>query len=122
MQEDTRIIDSNALMAQKLSTPAPKKLVPKPEDKDGFSAGLSADVLEVLMDDPDAMESAMPAEETAEVQQEIYTGPTADELREEAIAEIEAMKKKRKPSCILKESRCLVRQGRKVIRKAIKRV
>lgn len=93
MQEDTRVIDSNALMAQKLSTPAPQKLMPKPEDKDGFSAGLSADVLEVLMEDPDAMESAVPEEETAGIAQEAYTGPTADELREEAIAEIEAMKK-----------------------------
>jgi len=93
VQDDTRIIDSNALMAQKLSTPAPKKLMPKPEDRDGFSAGLSADVLEVLMEDPDAMESAVPEEETAGIAQEAYTGPTADELREEAIAEIEAMKK-----------------------------
>ena len=92
VQEDTRIIDSNALMAQKLSTPAPKKLVPKAEDKDGFSAGLAADVLEVLMEDPDAAETSAP-EENAGAQQEVYTGPTAEELRQEALAEIEAMKR-----------------------------
>ncbi len=93
MQEDARVIDSNALMAQKLSTPAPKKIMPKAEDKDGFSAGLAADVLEVLMEDPEADFDASMQEDSEAAEQTAYAGPSIEELQQEAMAEIEAMKK-----------------------------
>lgn len=108
MQEDTRIIDSNALMAQKLSTPAPKKLVPKPEDKDGFSAGLSADVLEVLMEDSDTTQEAVSeAPAPTGAPQEMYTGPSVEEMQREALAEIAAMKKEAEAQLLLEREQVL---------------
>lgn len=97
-QEDTRIIDSNTLLAQKLSTPAPKKLMPKPEDKDGFAAGLSADILEVLTEDTEgaaegAKEEMQPDMAAFGGEPEAEAGPSPEELRNQALAEIEAMKK-----------------------------
>ncbi len=107
MQEDARIIDTNALMAQKLSTPAPKKLMPKPEDKDGFSAGLSAEVLEVLVEDPEVAEEAVQENEFTATQQEIYTGPSVEEMQQEALAEIEAMKKEAEAQLLLEREQVL---------------
>lgn len=52
-EEAARVIDSDALMAQKAAFIA--RMTPKPADKDGFAQGLSADVLDVLTtEEPDA--------------------------------------------------------------------
>lgn len=108
VQDDTRVIDSNALMAQKLSTPVPKRITPKPEDKDGFSVGLSADVLEVLTEDPEVADGGMlpegenPAAELFEDQ-----GVSVDELRQQALDEIEAMKKDAEAQLLLEKEEVL---------------
>ena len=47
-EEDTRIIDSNARIAKKIEIIHASRMMPKPEDKDGFSQGFAADVLDVL--------------------------------------------------------------------------
>ncbi len=87
-EEDTRIIDSNALVAKKIGKTGVNRITPMPEDKDGFARGLSADVLEVLPkeEEADAVLEAASAEDGE------LLGPSAEELREQALFEIEKMK------------------------------
>ena len=84
-EDDTRVIDSDALIEKKLSQIAQTvkssdRMEPKPADKDGFSEGLSAEILDGLLSED---------EEEAEEEQE---APSAEQLREEALLEIEQLK------------------------------
>lgn len=101
-EEETRIIDSNARMAQKLTGSSTRRITPQPEDKDGFSRGLSAEVLDALTGEDgepggfsgelraESLEGqsgyAEPGEEAADA------GPALEELRQQAELEIENMK------------------------------
>lgn len=87
-EEAARVIDSDALMAQR--TEAYGRTMPKPPDKDGFSQGFAADVLDVLTAD-EAELTAESVSEGAEQQAELSAmqGPSPEELLEQAMEEIE---------------------------------
>lgn len=93
-EENTRVIDSNALIEKKLGNVEGGRLTPMPADRDGFSRGLSADVLKEQedtagQDATDMLHAAsMEQEDTAEQQEE---GPDVEELRRQALLEIERM-------------------------------
>ena len=91
-EDESRVIDSNALAAKKISEFRPDRINPKPADKDGFSLGLAADVLEVL---PEGDESSADAGLDAlfAAQEPIEQGPSAEELIEQAMLEVEQMKR-----------------------------
>ena len=97
-EEETRIIDSNALVAEKIgkiptSRPAARMA---PPDEDGFSQGISAEVLskeELAALTGEAVEGAEGETGAAELEAAaIPGGPTAEEMRAEAILEIEKMR------------------------------
>lgn len=89
-EEAARVIDSDALMAQKAAALA--RITPRPADKDGFAQGLSADVLDVLTaEDADAGTSAE-GEQHADEAPPVPKGPTPEELRQQAMEEIAGMK------------------------------
>ncbi len=98
-EEETFIIDSNALVAQKIGKAAIHKKKLQPEDADGFSRGISADVLEVLTGDEQSVLHAASGTE-ADMEEESRQGsvikqdmgPSAEELRQQALLEIEKMK------------------------------
>lgn len=99
-EQEARIIDSNALIAQKIGK-NPVSVVRQgmaPPDESGFSRGLSAEVLseealEALTGEPAVREGA---EEEAGAMDlaasAVLEGPTAEELKTEALAEIEQMR------------------------------
>lgn len=87
-EEDARIIDSNALMEKKLGRSSANKITPMPADEDGFSKGLSADVLDVLTSDVGEQADVRTSGD-AEPED---IGPSAEELRQQALLEIEEMK------------------------------
>lgn len=99
-QEETRIIDSNALIAAKVGkAPVSRASVSvAPPDKDGFSQGLPAEVLseealEALTGEAADYEGAEEgAGESELAAAAIPEGPTPEELRAEAMAEIEQMR------------------------------
>lgn len=99
-QEETRIIDSNALVAQKIGKiPAPViRQGMAPPDENGFSQGLSAEVLseEALEALTGEAADRKGAEEEAGAMDlaaaAVSGGPTAEELKAEALAEIERMR------------------------------
>lgn len=88
-EEETRIIDSNVLLAKKVGKAAVNRIAPMPEDEDGFARGLSADVLDVLTDEDKVQEGAVLQKASAEDRE--LSGPSADELRQQALREIERM-------------------------------
>ncbi|MCH5274818.1 MAG: hypothetical protein J1E65_03170 [Lachnospiraceae bacterium] len=110
-QEETRIIDSNALIAAKIAkVPVSRAGVSiAPPDKDGFSQGLSAQVLsqeelEALTGEAANREGA--EDEAGELElaaAAMPEGPTPEEMREDALAEIEQMRKE--ASAALEEER-----------------
>lgn len=86
-EDEKRVIDSDALIEKKLSQIAQTvkssdRMEPKPADRDGFSEGLSAQILDGLFSDEEG-------ESKAEEEQE---APSAEQLREEALLEIEQLK------------------------------
>lgn len=92
-EEAARVIDSDALMAQKAAALA--RITPRPADKDGFAQGLSADVLDVLTaEDADAGTSAEGEQHADEASKAppVPKGPTPEELRQQAMEEIAGMK------------------------------
>lgn len=92
-EEAARVIDSDALMAQKAAALA--RITPRPADKDGFAQGLSADVLDVLTaEDADAGTSAEGEQHADEAPKAppVPKGPTPEELRQQAMEEIAGMK------------------------------
>lgn len=99
-QEETRIIDSNALIAAKIGkTPVSKVGVSvAPPDKDGFSQGLSAGVLS--QEELEALTGEVVNREGAENEAgemelaaaAIPEEPTAEELKADVLAEIEQMR------------------------------
>lgn len=97
-EEETRIIDSNALIAEKIGKIPVSRPVARmaPPDEDGFSQGLSAEVLstEALAALTGEMDEGAEGETGAgEVEAaSMFEGPTADELRAEVMAEIEQMR------------------------------
>lgn len=99
-EEETRIIDSNALIANIIGKASASRpgVGMAPPDKDGFSRGLSAEVLseealEALTGEPGAREGAEEESGTMDLAAAaVSMGPTAEELKEEALAEIEHMR------------------------------
>lgn len=92
-EEAARVIDSDALMAQKAAALA--RITPRPADKDGFAQGLSADVLDVLTaEDADADASGDGEQHADEAPKAppVPKGPTPEELRQQAMEEIAGMK------------------------------
>lgn len=84
VEEDARVIDSNTLAEEKISMNLPNRITPLPADENGFSQGLAAEVLEIIPDDDgEAHMTDMP--EMAE--------PSVEALKEQALLEIEQMKK-----------------------------
>lgn len=86
-EDEKRVIDSDALIEKKLSQIAQTvkssdRMEPKPADGDGFSEGLSAQILDGLLSDEEG------EAEAEEAQKEL----SAAQLREEAYLEIEQMK------------------------------
>lgn len=96
--EEARLIDTNALLAEKIGRRTGKKIVPMPPQSDGFAQGLAAEVLDVVPGEGgndtilgmyhNDQNTASPEG----VQEPVDLGPTPDELREQAIAEINQMK------------------------------
>lgn len=86
---DARVIDTNTLAEEKISMSLPNRLTPLPADEDGFSQGLAAEVLEIIPDE-DGGEHMAGTPETAE--------PSAEELKEQALLEIEQMKSEARTS------------------------
>lgn len=82
--EDTRIIDTNALIEEKLNKISVNRVSEAPPDEDGFSQGLSAEVLEALTEDGAHDAGAEQAEESS--------APTPEELRAQALEEIEELR------------------------------
>lgn len=91
-EEETRVIDSNALLEKITSA----RIIPKPADEDGFSSGLSADVLDVLTADEEEQEQETAAQ-----------GPTPEELREQAIREINQRKEEAETELAAERQRVL---------------
>lgn len=98
--EETRIIDSNALLAEKINKPPVNRPGARvmPPDEDGFSRGLAA---EVLSDEALAALTGEAADHEGTENEAgdmdlaaaaAFEGPTAEELKAEAIAEIEQMR------------------------------
>ena len=97
--EETRVIDTNALLAKKINRQAGSRTIPMPPQEDGFSQGLSAEVLNVITGENDhdtevseqikGFHVASPEKK----QEPLDMGPTPEELRKQAIAEIDKMKK-----------------------------
>ena len=83
VNEDARVIDSNTLAEEKISLNLPNMITPLPADEDGFAQGLAAEVLEIIPDE-DGGEYMAGVPEAAE--------PSVEELREQALFEIEKMK------------------------------
>lgn len=96
--EEARVIDTNALLAEKINRKLGNKIVPMLPQGDGFSQGLSAEVLDVIPGEGgnEAVLGMLNNESRAvlaeNVQEPIDMGPTPEELREQAIAEINQMK------------------------------
>ncbi len=87
-EEVPRIIDSDALLAGKMDTGMGNtRMVPMPEDEDGFARGLRAEVLESADRDTDGQILGGDSFEEPE-----DLGPSPEELKQQAIAEIEKMK------------------------------
>lgn len=99
-EEEARIIDSNALIAEKIGKiPVSRPSVRvKPPDGDGFSQGLAAEVLSdeelaALTGEPVSQESAEDEADAMDLKAAaVSMGPTAEELKAEAMAEIEQMR------------------------------
>ncbi len=101
--EETRVIDTNALLAKKINRQVGSRTIPMPPQEDGFSQGLSAEVLNVITGENDhdtevseqikGFHVASPEKK----QEPLDMGPTPEELRKQAIAEIDKIKKKRLP-------------------------
>ncbi|HKM35818.1 MAG TPA: FliH/SctL family protein [Lachnospiraceae bacterium] len=96
--EEVRVIDTNALLAEKISRMTGNRIVPMPPQDDGFAQGLSAEVLNVIpgeggINTADGEHNRELRVASIESEQEpIDLGPTPEELREQAIAEINQMK------------------------------
>lgn len=101
--DDTRIIDTNALAAQKVQKAAVvHRSEPVRETVDGFTAGLDADKVELLLDPDgeDAVLRSASAEELEAMNQELERARAeleqiqmqTSQMVEDAQAEIEAMK------------------------------
>ncbi len=87
-EEVPRIIDSDALLAGKMDTGMGNtRMAPMPEDEDGFARGLRAEVLESADRDTDGQILGGDSFEEPE-----DLGPSPEELKQQAIAEIEKMK------------------------------
>lgn len=92
--DEARIIDSNARIAKKIEIIHASKMVPKPEDKDGFSQGLAADVLDVLTTDEEE-NNVIPASGNAgAVRSTAFEDATAqiEEMKRQAAEELEQMR------------------------------
>lgn len=90
-EDDARIIDSNALLAKKMSVKPAGKITPGPVDGDGFSTGLSADVIDVLT--ADSEETEKEALTAGKMSEAVEAGPSPEELLEQARLEIEEQKR-----------------------------
>ena len=88
-EKDPVVVDTNELVAKKLATvfPAFKESAPV-----GFQSGLNAPEIDPLFVDM-GMEEYADAEGMAEPEEEVYTGPSPEELIAEAQAEIDEMRK-----------------------------
>lgn len=87
-EDEKRVIDSNEVIARKLkgiirSTSTQETIVSEGD----FTLGLQAERLELLLEDN---EGEIPEE--LETQEPVYQGPTVEEMRQQAEAEIEQMK------------------------------
>lgn len=89
-QEDTRVIDSNELIAQKLEKIATvmQETPAVGSGLQGFSQGLSAEQVSALLEDGESSEGAGGLLKA----QPVYEGPSPEELIAQAQAEIEQMK------------------------------
>ncbi|MGN1147447.1 MAG: FliH/SctL family protein [Lachnospiraceae bacterium] len=103
-KEDTRIIDSNALMAKKLAKNNTGRLTPMPADEDGFSKGLSAEVLDVLTSDVGEQISDGEMQKDAAPES---MEPSVEELRQQALLEIEEMKEEAAASLAIERNHVL---------------
>lgn len=87
-EEVPRIIDSDALLAGKMDKGMGSgRMTLMPEDEDGFARGLRAEVLEPVVQD---MDGKIMGENSFEESEDL--GPSPEELKQQAIAEIEKMK------------------------------
>lgn len=90
-EEAARVIDSDALMAQK--TELYGRTMPKPPDKDGFSQGFAADVLDVLTtDEAELTAEEIPVSGERQTEPPAAQGPSPEELLEQAMTEIDKRK------------------------------
>ena len=85
-KENVRIIDSNERAMEKVQSVTLSKMEPGKPDEDGFSAGLSADVLSALTGDGNEEKEDITAAEIHKFDEESYNAMIA-----EANAEIERM-------------------------------
>ena len=86
-EDDARVIDSDALIEKKLSqivqtVKSSERMEPKPADEDGFSEGLSAQILDGLLSEEEGETEAEGELKALSVEQQ----------REDALFEIEQMK------------------------------
>ena len=102
LEDETRIIDTNELIAQKLEatleTYAAAMQPVDEEGAEGFAAGLGAAHLEVLFEDQSEEAPAGWVQEDGSSEQPqampVYTGPDPEQLLQEAMEEIELMRAK----------------------------
>lgn len=87
-----RVIDSDALMTQRPEVLG--RTMPKPADKDGFSQGFAADVLDVLTTDEAALTAAeaQAQDGTGQAEEPSLEEPSLEELRKQAMEEIAGQK------------------------------
>lgn len=89
--EEARVIDTNALMAEKLSGKGGNHITPAAAEEDGFQRGLAADVLDIMPEDEILGEENENGEDSFK-EEPIEQGPSPEELIEQAIEEINQMK------------------------------
>lgn len=100
-EEETKIIDSNALIAKKIEKASVSRIVPGPENKDGFSRGLSADVLDVLTGEGEEgnVLHAVSVEEEIEASTEAAMA-SIEEMKRQAAEELEQMRAEAEKSLV----------------------
>lgn len=114
-----RVIDSNALAAKKadaLKDSGEKRTVPLPPDKDGFSQGLSAAILDGLTENFEGDEEAKAQEEEEEAllrsgeylrEAQEQAERLQEEMKQQAQFEIENMKKEAADRLVVERERAI---------------